>query len=194
MKRGENTKTIFKTLTLALVFFALFLLVLSATVVKADPGWNIDLFCPRDGKGPHVTCHYPYAVGERIILYALVTYNEDPVQSVIVAFEVDDPLGSPRIVTVAQTNSTGIATVNFTITENVYPSYPSLWNSIATTSPTQTTVNDTMPFRIVYSLGGISTPILTPPYTRALVIETLIILALIPAAKILKLKRARIVF
>jgi hypothetical protein len=70
----------------------------------------------------------------------------------LVAFQVNYPQGSILLVATGQTNMSGYATTNFTITQSTYPFFPSLWESIATVSPAQQTINDTMPFTMVEKL------------------------------------------
>jgi hypothetical protein len=167
-------KAIFKTLALASLLLALgfriLLFVPSATANNS--GWSIDLFCQRGGVGKNVACSSLFVVGDRITLFAYLTYNQVPVQSVLVAFQVDNPQGSPIIITTAQTNASGYATTDFTITENTYPVFPSLWNSIATASPTQQTVNDTMPFTMVGRLTVAISPTFTIIFIGSSVIFT----------------------
>lgn len=123
---------------------------------ESNDGWSIDLFCRHDGVGKNTTSGN-ILVGELINLFAYVTYNGMPVQSVLVAFQVNNPNGSLVIINTAQTNASGYAEIEFRITPDVYPLFPSLWESFATISPTQQTVTDIMPFSIVYSsvrVGG----------------------------------------
>jgi hypothetical protein len=153
-------KAISKKLALASIFLAIgFQIILSAPFTKAtNTGWSIDLFCQHGGIGENVSSSSPFVVGERISLFAYVTYNQQPVRSVLVAFQVNNPQGSPVLITTAQTNASGYAAANFTITEDVYPFFPSLWESIATASPAQHTVKDTMAFIIVTGLAVTISP------------------------------------
>lgn len=185
--------TIYKALILAFLFFVLGVCILSSFFpsVEGDSGWKIDLFCQNGGVGKDVACPVPFVVGMNIILWAHVTHNQVPVLSVLVAFQVDNPQGSPYLISVQQTNASGYATTNFTISENVYPSLPSNWNSTATTSPGQISVSDSMPFQVNprLAVGGISLPI--PPlasytYTRAVFIGILIAPVLIIFSKFRK--------
>lgn len=198
-------ETVCKSLILASLFLVLgFHILLFFPLAKgSDSGWEIDLFCQYGGVGKNEPSSPLFYVGDRIELSARVTYNQEPVQCVLVAIQVNNPQGFPLIVTTAQTNALGYATTNFTITENVYPVFPSLWESIATTSPTQPTVNDTMQILIlprpvpfhppppIPSVGGISS--LVPgsavhTYTRAVFVEILIAsVAMIVFAKFRKL-------
>jgi hypothetical protein len=174
-----------KTLALLVFVFALCtvafqaFLAFSPSINAKNVGWAIDLFNQRGGQGRNVEGG-PVNPGEKAILFAFVTYNEEPVQSVLVAFEVKNPDNSTVIFGTAQTNSTGYASLNFSITSSVFP-HNGLWTAIATASPTQTTVVDVMPFYI-YVLGGISTPIRSTALISILFVE-LLIAAVVTVAK-----------
>jgi hypothetical protein len=160
-------------------------------MTESSEGWNIDLFCRHGGVGKNATSG-DILVGERIKLFAYATYNEMPVQSVLVAFQVNDPSGSSVIVNTGQTNASGYAEIEFRITPDVYPIFPSLWESFATMSPTQQTVMDAMPFSIVYSpvrVGGSSVAVSVPlfnAYVKALFIQIMLASTLIAAVKFRK--------
>jgi parallel beta-helix repeat protein len=128
------------------------------SVHGADVVCEIDLFSQRGGIGKNASS-LPFETGERIILFAYVTYNQAPVQHVLVAFQVNNPEDSPILVSTAATNASGYATINFTIVREMYPSYPSLWKAYATSSPSQETVQDIMPF---YILSSADPPIVVP--------------------------------
>jgi len=159
--------------------------------VQGATGWNIDLFCKYGGVGRNVACPVPFPLGMNVILWAHITYNDMPVQSILVAFQVDYPNGSQLLVSSQQTNASGYAATNFTITKNLYQIFPSNWNSTATTSPAQKTVSDSMPFEVLPLLpvGGISLSIsasLLSPSIMALSVEILAALALIVGSKVRK--------
>jgi len=72
---------------------------------------------PYSGKGYNQTSD-SFAPQEMVTLYGLVTFNDDPVPSKSVVFDVYDPNGT-RIVSRSDfTDSQGIATVNFTLATN----------------------------------------------------------------------------
>lgn len=183
-------KSLHRVLMLVSMIFVLgfCFLSLSALLTKGDPGWEIDLFgYGHGGFGKGIAATPPFIVGERIVLYAFVAYEGMPVQSILVAFQVDNPESSQLIASTQQTNASGYATINFTITENVYPHYPSSWNSVVTTSPSGKTFNDTMPFRVLpRHVGGVSfhVPVLaTQTYARIIMINVLIASVLIVFSK-----------
>jgi hypothetical protein len=79
-------------------------------------GGKIDLFTqkePYSGKGSNMPSD-AFGPEEVVILYALVTYNEIPVQGSMVAFYVTTPNNASFGLS-AETDLNGIATVNFTI-------------------------------------------------------------------------------
>ena len=58
-----------------------------------DTGGKIDLFTqkePYSGKGPNMPSD-AFGPGEEVQIYALATYNEYPVQSLLVAFQILGP-------------------------------------------------------------------------------------------------------
>ena len=159
-------------------------------VVGSNSGWSIDLFCQHDGIGHNTVASPPFYVGEGIILFANVSYNQVPVPSVLVAIQVNNPQGFPVLLTTVQTNTSGLASTEFTISANLYPIFPSMWESIATVSPTQQTVNDTMAITVAPlpvpppppppspPVGGISSLIpfsAFETYTKAVAAEILIV-------------------
>jgi PKD repeat protein len=120
------------------------------TVLPPAMGAQIDLFCqraPYDGKGPNVEAD-AFAPQELVILYAKVTYNADPVANKLVAFQVNMSNGEALVYRVAMTNGSGIAETEFRIPSNP-PGLPvSDWMSWATVDVAETTVADTMPFKV----------------------------------------------
>jgi len=103
----------------------------------------IDLYSQRDGKGPNQPSD-AFAPQEEIELTANVTYNDQPVEGKLVAFEVLDPVGSVMFRT-NQTTSIGIATTSFRI-----PASPifGTWIAIATVEVAGRVAKDTMPFKV----------------------------------------------
>jgi hypothetical protein len=83
---------------------------------SGEIGGKIDLFTqkePYSGKGLHMPSE-AFGLGEVVILYALVTHNEGPLQNLLVTFYVRIPDDTSFSLTV-RTNASGIAIVNFTI-------------------------------------------------------------------------------
>ena len=81
---------------------------------------NIDLFTqkePYSGKGSNVQSD-AFAPREEVKIYALATYNEYPVERLLVAFEIlgpENPIENITFYRAAFTNETGVATISFRI-------------------------------------------------------------------------------
>lgn len=83
---------------------------------SSDDGGKIDVFTqkqPYSGAGLNMPSD-AFGPEEVVILYANVTYNQAPLENMVAAFDVLIPSGKSFSLT-AKTNSSGIATVNFTI-------------------------------------------------------------------------------
>jgi len=77
---------------------------------------SIDLYTqkePYSGKGPDMPSD-AFGPGEVVILYALVAYDDVPLQNLIVTFHVQSP-DNTSFTLAAETEASGIATINFTI-------------------------------------------------------------------------------
>jgi hypothetical protein len=110
-------------------------IVKQVTVTKPPVGRNIDLYTQDYRFGGYTTIYTgegidalstpgvdrqvdTFAPQELVILYAKVTYNNEPVANKEVAFSVNGPLNPYHNITIyrqAFTNATGIAVINFTI-------------------------------------------------------------------------------
>jgi len=91
------------------------------TYVRAQAGSAVlDLYTqkePYSGRGLNQSSD-AFVPNEKVVLYANATYNLSPIEGIIVAFEIKgppNPISNVVIVRTALTNTTGIATVNFTI-------------------------------------------------------------------------------
>jgi len=117
-------------------------------VIPPPMGAHVDLTAPEqaphDGFGDNVECD-AFAPQQEVLLRAKVTYNLDPVEGKLVAFEVHDSLDNIIITRTQTTNADGIAEVTFRI-----PSMPAFgdWIAIVTVDVAETTVADTMPFKV----------------------------------------------
>jgi hypothetical protein len=114
-------------------------------------GGKIDLFTqkePYSGKGPNMPSD-ALDLQEVVILYALVTYNETPMQNLPVAFHVKTPNNTSFSLT-AKTNSSGIATVDFVIPQkcvNETEAFGS-WVAVANVSIDSRVFEDTLTFKV----------------------------------------------
>lgn len=100
---------------------------------------------PYSGRGPNQPSD-AFASQEKVILYAEVTYNYDPVQNKPVGFVVTDPKGGTVLVRSANTSSTGVAEINFTSTSD--PSLFGTYTVIATVSVAEKNASDTLTFEV----------------------------------------------
>ena len=85
-------------------------------VLSIDSGGKIDLFTqkePFSGKGLNMPSD-AFGPGDRVVLYALTTYSDMPVQDLIVSFYVRSQDNKSFTLT-ARTNASGIAAIKFTI-------------------------------------------------------------------------------
>ena len=91
-----------------------------------------------------------YRIDENVTLYAKVTYNQDPLEHRIVAFEVYDANGSLVLVRTDETNKSGIATISFRIlTYCPDPEYAyGVWYIMAKTYVCDVKQNDTLRFHV----------------------------------------------
>lgn len=110
--------------TLKKLLAMLTIAILVLTFIEADMriafsdegGGKIDLFTekePYSGKGADLPSD-AFGLGEVVMLYALVTHDEVPLQNLLVTFYVQSP-GNMSFNLVAGTNASGIAAINFTI-------------------------------------------------------------------------------
>ena len=116
----------------------------------------IDLYTqkePYSGRGLNQPCD-AFAPQEEVILYAYVTYRNDPVPGKIVAFEVNGPPNKFENFSFAQTAVTddnGVANVSFRIPwSNGYfrEALFGVWNAIAAVDIAGIVVNDTISFMV----------------------------------------------
>ena len=84
---------------------------------------EVDLFTqkePYSGRGQNVSSD-AFALGENVILYALVKYKNWPAPNLLVAFHVEGPENPVQNVTFSrssETNASGIAEISFTLPNN----------------------------------------------------------------------------
>lgn len=144
--------------TIVMVIFIIAFLA-SAYISQISPakaqtgGLQIDVFtnkAPFNGKGANQTsdAFSPY---ETIKIYATVTFNGDPVGSLLVSFWIQAPtptLSQPRVAT---TNQTGLASIEFNVVaNNVSQTAFGIWFVLASTSIGGLYALDTLTFRVGY--------------------------------------------
>jgi len=117
------------------------------TVIPQPDGAAIDLYTQKGGQGPNQP-DGAFMLGETVILTALLTYNEEPVQNKLVGFEVIDPTGEVATYRSSFTDANGLATVNFTIPFLCLPNIFGTWIAWATASVSEQKVSDTVTFKV----------------------------------------------
>jgi len=128
--------------------------------VRGEPTPNtyraIDLYTqkePYSGRGPNQPSD-AFAPQEEVILYAYVTYRDDPVPGKIVAVEVRGPVNrfeNLSFTRTAVTDQNGMANVSFRITwPNGHPREAvfGIWNVVAVVDIAGVTVSDTLGFLV----------------------------------------------
>jgi hypothetical protein len=130
--------------------------VVAATFILEAFGGNIDLFTqktPFGGRGPNQPSD-AFQPQELVVLYALVTFNGDPLPNKVVSFEVKGPANTLQNITVigsALTNGSGIAEFSFRM-----PTPPidgeqivfGKWHALATVDVDQVTLTDSLTFEV----------------------------------------------
>jgi hypothetical protein len=119
---------------------------------STGPGAKIDIFTQREpysGRGSNVSSD-AFGPGEMVQVFALVTYNENPVQGTPVAFEIlgpDNPSGQIMFFRSGFTDENGMVMINFRIP---YLSGSTFGNWVAYGSAKigESTVADTVSFKV----------------------------------------------
>ena len=139
---------------------ALFLLVMVASAlvhvrtvsVEAQSGRVVDLFAQRGGIGVNQSSDM-FQSQELVILYALVTYNDNPIANKLVAFHADGPLNPFENETAggsSGTNESGIAEFSFRMPWPVEMPETKVfgeWTVIATVDVADQRIVDTLTFK-----------------------------------------------
>jgi len=124
--------------------------------VSQASGRAIDLYTqkePYSGRGLNQPSD-AFAPQEEVILYAYVTYNDDPVQGKIVSFEVRGPINLVENVSFtrsAVTDAGGVATVSFRIpwpAESPEEVVFGVWTVVALVDIAEVAVEDTLTFKV----------------------------------------------
>jgi hypothetical protein len=108
----------------------------------------LDLFNQKGGYGINQTSD-TFAPDEIVILFAYLTFNQEPVEGKLVAFQVINPLNVTVAYRSALTSASGIAVTNFTIPYAVPPEEViGLWKVVGTASVAEITVIDMLYFYV----------------------------------------------
>ncbi len=148
--------------------------------MQPDPpveGRLLDIYTQKGGEGSNEPGG-EFACGEIVYLISRVTYNSDPVQQKLVAFEARNPLNQSVVFRTAITDQDGLAETSFRIPG--IPSNNGTWTAISVVEIAEETVWDTISFRvhIMMPIGGYSFPIeghtTEKPLTLCLAIVTVL--------------------
>jgi hypothetical protein len=143
------------TLAIATILFNLALLNMKVVYSNSTCG-KIDLFTqkvPFNGKGINESSD-AFQPQELVVLYALVTYNEDPIVNKLVAFQVNNPTNALQNITVmgvSSTNKSGIAQFSFRIpwpSDDAEQIIFGEWFAIATVEIAEQVLADTLTFPV----------------------------------------------
>jgi hypothetical protein len=138
---------------LLLVLMASTLLCIHTVPVSAQMGRIIDVFTQNGGEGANQS-NGMFQPQDLVLLYALVTYNDNPVASKLVGFQASGPLNNLQNLTAggsSLTNESGIAEFSFRIpwpSENPETKVFGIWNVIATVDVADQQIVDTLTFQV----------------------------------------------
>jgi hypothetical protein len=131
-------------------------------------GGNIDLFTqkePYSGKGSNIQSD-AFGPGEEVQINALVTYNEQPLQNYLVAFEILGPANSAENITlhrVLSTDGAGIATTSVRISVLNETTFGE-WTAIGNVKIADLTFQDTVKFKVGWIVEIISVRTINEDY------------------------------
>jgi hypothetical protein len=157
--------------------------------IMPDPpeeGLSLDLYTQKGGEGPNISGG-EFIIGEVVYLTSRVTYNNDPVQQKLVAFEVRDPLNESVVFRTVITDQDGFAVMSFRTPD--IPSSIGTWTVVSVGDIAGKAIWDTISFR-VYSMmpvGGYSFSI--KEYTTAEPLALYLALITILAIGFITIKR-----
>jgi hypothetical protein len=144
-------------LIIYILAFWLFLEAMQTTGAHAQVGSAVlDLYTqkePYSGRGLNQSSD-AFAPDERVFLYANATYNLSPIEGIVVAFEIKgppNPINNVVIVATSLTNTSGIATINFTIpwpSENPETVVFGVWNVSSSANIGGRTIVDVLTFKV----------------------------------------------
>jgi len=126
------------------------------SIAHAANGRNVDLFSnkiPCDGRGPNQTSG-AFVPQELVIIYTLVTYNDEPIANKLSSFVVTGPANPYQNITIIgvnMTNSSGIAKFSFRVPwpeEHAEEIVFGLWHAIGTVDIADVPTTDHMDFRV----------------------------------------------
>jgi hypothetical protein len=149
-----NTGSKKLALTLAIMAILLSLAMVNMKPVRAEStvGGNIDLYTqknPYSGEGPNVTSD-AFGPGEEVQIYARVTYNDYPVQKLLVGFQISgppNPVENISLYRAASTDDLGLATTSFRVSHLNETTFGK-WTVIGNTGIASSIYTDTLTFEV----------------------------------------------
>jgi hypothetical protein len=161
LKENENVhKHTIKRHTLSGLLEILLIAALTSTLVcvkplpaEAQSGRFLDVFTQKGGQGLNQSSDM-FEPQELMCLYALVTYNDNPVANKLVGFQADGPLNAFENLTAggsSSTNGSGIAEFSFRIpwpSTNPEEKVFGEWNVVATVNVADMEIMDTLTFQV----------------------------------------------
>lgn len=145
----KHRKRLLKIFVSLLIAAAILGPALSSIISVLGTESGIDLYTQKGGEGPNRPSD-AFCPSEQVILYAYVTYDNNPVEGKLVAFEVRDPTNASVLGRTGVTNASGLTAVNFTLPTACIPGQVVIgeWSAIAVVSVAEITINDTLTFRV----------------------------------------------
>jgi hypothetical protein len=150
--------------TLLLILVAVALVQVKTVPVKAQSGRVIDVFTQKGGRGANQSSDM-FQAQELVVLYALVTYNDNPVANKLVAFQANgppNPFENETVGGASNTNESGIAEFSFRIPWPI--EMPQIkvfgdWLVVASVDVADQRVTDTLTFKAgwIIEITGIAT-------------------------------------
>jgi len=162
--------------------------------VAPDPpaeGRVIDLYTQKGGKGPNEPGG-DFVAGELVYLVSQVTYDGNPVQQKLVAFEVRNPSNESVLFRGATTDADGLANISFRIP--ILMSSNGTWTAVSAVDIREEVVWDTMSFRVYLGhvpVGGYSVPTEKHSVEKPLTINLLLLAVLTAVFTVIERKKPR---
>jgi hypothetical protein len=160
--------------------------------MRPDPpagGPALDVYTQKGGIGPDEPGGQ-FVAGELVYLISQVTYNNDPVQRKLVAFEVTSPLNE-SVLRSAVTDEKGFASISFRPLS--LPSSNGTWKAISVVDIAKTVAWDTVSFQVVFipPVGGYSSTIDEHTLERPLTMYILLLAIVTAFFTVIKRKRPK---
>jgi len=151
--------------------------------MEPDPpvdGRLLDVYTQKGGVGEGQP-DGNFTLAEVVYLTTSVSYNGNPVQSKLIAFQVKNPLNQTIVIRTAISDMNGMATVSFKIPNDV--SSVGTWSGISVVDIAQEVVWDTITFQVnaITPVGGFSISLSETPRFNVLLPYQIMVFTLILA-------------